>query len=148
MNDGNIRLADVYADMDNNALVLWELLKHRKPEQSISHKKMPSLREHLDFVESRPYKGWFVILKKTDSVSEIPVGAVYLTKNDEIGISVDPDYQRQGIGPRAIKIVMALPWGDKPRFLANINPQNEPSIRMFEKLGFKHIQQTYERGTP
>ena len=30
-----------------------------------------------------------------------------------------------------------------PRLLANINPLNERSIKMFESLGFKLIQLTY-----
>ncbi len=33
----------------------------------------------------------------------------------------------------------------RKKYLANINPANERSIHMFEKLGFKHIQNTYER---
>jgi L-amino acid N-acyltransferase YncA len=31
----------------------------------------------------------------------------------------------------------------RPEFLANINPANARSIRMFEKMGFGHIQNTY-----
>ena len=32
------------------------------------------------------------------------------------------------------------------KFIANINPLNTKSIEMFERLGFKHIQNTYKYG--
>lgn len=144
MKDGNIRLTDVYADMDRAVMILWDLLAERTPLQSISHTAMPTLRQHLDFVESRPYKGWFIIWKKSDAVTEEPVGVCYLSNQSEIGIAIFTKYQQQGIAPRALRMLMALPWADKPKFLANINPGNAPSIRLFEKLGFKHIQNTYQ----
>ena len=148
MNESNLRLTDVYANQDESALILWDLLKERKPEQSISHKGMPTLRQHLDFIESRPYQVWMIVWKKLDASSEAPAGAVYLTKANEIGVSVFASRQGQGIGPLAVKMLMALPLMPCKRFLANINPQNGRSIRMFERLGFKHIQNTYERAIP
>ncbi len=145
MNESNLRLTDVYANPDESAFILWDLLKERKPEQSISHKGMPTLRQHLDFIESRPYQAWFIIWKKKDAITEIPAGAIYLTKANEIGIAVFQSCQKQGIGPTAIQMLLALPINGTKHVLANINPQNSNSIRMFEKLGFKHIQNTYEK---
>lgn len=150
MNESNLRLTDVYANMDESALILWDLLKERKPEQAISHKRMPTLRQHLNFVESRPYQAWLIIWKRKDAVTDVPVGAIYLTKANEIGVAVFNEHQKQGIAPTAIKMLMAMPIGEQCRYLANINPKNEPSIRMFERLGFtlSHTQNTYVKGKP
>ena len=32
----------------------------------------------------------------------------------------------------------------RKRFLANVNPRNKKSIAMFEAMGFRHLQNTYE----
>jgi len=145
MNEANLRLTDVYADQDESALILWDLLKERKPEQSISHKKMPTLRRHIDFIASRPYRAWLIIWKRRDAVTDVPAGAIYLTHANEIGIAIFREHQKQGIAPTAIRMLMALPLASSQRYLANINPQNEPSVRMFERLGFtlSHTQLTY-----
>ena len=39
--------------------ILYSLLELRK--YTISHEKMPSLREHTDFVKGHPYRVWYLI---------------------------------------------------------------------------------------
>lgn len=72
-----------------------------------------------------------------------PVGTIYLTTLREIGISIFRSHQRQGYAIQAIDLLTAAHPG---KFLANINPKNTASIGMFKKLGFNHIQNTYELG--
>lgn len=116
---------------------LYDLLKERTGNVNISHEKMPSWKEHERFVSSRPYAHWYMI-----EVGGAFKGAVYLTKQDEIGIFIFQAHRRKGYGAKAVKMLMeACP---RKRFLANINPANERSIRMFEELGFVHLQNTYE----
>ena len=43
----NIKLKKVTKD---DAFVLYELLKYRDPGSNISHKKMPSYEEHIEFI--------------------------------------------------------------------------------------------------
>jgi RimJ/RimL family protein N-acetyltransferase len=76
------------------------------------------------------------------------VGAVYMTKppkpsvaGNEIGIFILRECQGHGYGPRAIKLLMEK--HGNIRYLANIAPTNEISIKMFEGLGFKLVQHTY-----
>ena len=69
------------------------------------------------------------------------VGAIYLTMNNEIGIGIFSWAQGQGYGPAAIMLLMTE-YGPR-RFLANVAPGNEVSRAMFEKLGFKHVQDTF-----
>jgi RimJ/RimL family protein N-acetyltransferase len=123
---------------ESDIMLLWKLLNERKPEQSISHKYMPTWDEHCAFVYSYPYSAWFII-----EDTGFLVGACYVTKHDEIGIGILDEYQGKGYGKAAVKEIIRLRCG---RLLANINPANTRSIRLFESLGFKQIQATYELG--
>ncbi len=118
--------------------ILYELLCERETKVNISHKRLPSFKNHKKFVLSRPYKDWRFVM-----VRDEVVGSIYLTKHNEIGIFIFKAYQSNGCGRMAVEKFMKMKKVD--RFLANINPLNNRSIMMFEKLGFKHIQNTYER---
>lgn len=117
--------------------ILYNLLSEREPYQSISHQSMPSYAEHLEFYESRPYKHWFMILND----DQVALGAVYLTHNNEIGIHIFKQFRGRGYGLEAVEMLMAKYPGET--FLANVNPSNEASIRLFQSLGGEHIQNTY-----
>lgn len=115
---------------------LYDLLAERTPEQSISHKAMPTFEQHRAFVASNPYLEWLLIEEK-----ERVVGSIYLSKQDEIGVFIFNKYQGEGRGAQAVSMMMAR--HPKKRLLANINQKNEASINCFTNLGFKLIQQTY-----
>ena len=131
-----MRLVDVYAVPDS-PMLLYALLAEREPHVSISHRKMPTAEQHVEFMSSRPYAAWYLIEE-----ANAFVGAVYLSRADEIGVSVFKKHQGHGYGPSAVRMLTQL--HPRPRFLANINPRNEASIAMFARLGFTHIQDTYE----
>lgn len=130
-----MKLLDVY-DVPMAPAILFNLLKERTPEQSISHKSMPSAAEHLEFFMSKPYSHWYIVEVDGDYV-----GSVYLTELREIGIFIKKRFQGNGYGKRIVKEIMDRHPG---RILANINPANSVSCSMFEKLGAKMIQVTYE----
>ena len=121
----------------SDCLFLYELLKERDPRANISHKKMPSFKQHIKFVLSRPYSKWYVIVE-----SEKDVGSIYLTKNNEIGIFIKKNVQGKGIGFNALKLLIEK--NPRDRYLANVNPKNDKSIQFFKNNGFKLIQHTYE----
>lgn len=131
------RLTSIYEQPDR-APILYRLLDERSIEESISHKAMPSWEDHVRFVESKPYQAWYLIVDDKQTV-----GACYLTKQDEIGVAVFKEHRGKGYGPWAIEALM-LKHG-KRRYLANIAPTNYRSQGMFRRLGFNHIQNTYER---
>ena len=116
---------------------LYNLLDERKPVTYISHKKMPTYEEHVNFVKSSPYSKWYII-----EVDGERAGSIYLTKQNEIGIFLNEGLQEKGIGSNALNVLI----GKNPdlRYLANINPENKKSIEFFKKLGFTLIQYTYE----
>lgn len=120
----------------NHVQILYDLLLEREPHQSISHKAMPTLEDHAKFVRNHPYLAWFLI-----QVDGEYVGAIYLTQLKEIGVGIFKRFQGKGYGKEAVKKIMSSYKGP---FLANINPQNQASINLFQRLGFNLIQYTYK----
>lgn len=132
-----IRLADVYRRKDS-VQVLYDLMKERTPAVNISHRRLPAPKQHAVFVKLKPYKAWYLILNDAQVV-----GGIYLSKTNEIGIFLFKKYRDKGVGKKAVQLLMKK-HANVRRFLANINPRNEPSIRFFTGMKFKHIQNTYE----
>jgi GNAT superfamily N-acetyltransferase len=117
-------------------VILYDLLSERERSESISHKSMPPIGKHREFIASNPYLAWYLIEVEGDIV-----GATYITRQRELGIGVLKPHRGHGYGKEALRIIMHKHPG---RFLANINPANEKSIKLFGKLGFGLIQHTYE----
>ena len=117
---------------------LYVLLSQRRSLANISHKRMPTFGEHIRFVKSRPYSKWYVIYHQRKKI-----GAIYLSKQNEIGIHLMREYEKKSIYLESIKkLIVENP---RNRYLANISPQNKNYIRIFKELGFNLIQYTYER---
>lgn len=137
-----IKLVDVYTEIAESRLAtkfLYELLKERDPIANISHREMPPFEYHARFVDSHPYKHWFIIF-----ANDTPIGATYLTKNNEIGIAILKSHQGKGYGKHAVRMLMEQ--HSEEQFLANIAPGNSRSIAMFNQLGFEMIQLTFAKG--
>ncbi len=133
-----IHLVSVYG-FSRKALAirtLYKLLGEREPHECISHKRMPTLEQHTKFVESMPYQEWYLI---TDS--SVPVGGIYLTNDNEIGVGILRDYRNRGFAREAVLKLQQMHVGE--RLLANVAPGNEASHAMFRDLGFRCIQHTY-----
>jgi predicted acetyltransferase len=116
---------------------LYELLKQRDSIVNISHKKMPSYKDHVKFILSKPYSKWYVI-----QYDDQRVGSIYLSKQNEIGIFLINEMSGKSVGSKALKLLMEK--NSKLRYLANINPKNKDSVKFFKKMGFNMIQHTYE----
>jgi len=132
-----IRFESVYKNIRSSYKILWQILSEREDHQNISHKELPTWDDHCEFVRSVPYLLWDLIITEDDQV----VGSIYLTKQREIGISILSEYRSRGYAEESIKLLQSVCPGE---FYANINPNNKSSIKLFEKLGFKHIQNTYK----
>ena len=121
----------------NDTLFLYDLLKNKDPNANISHKKMPSYDEHVEFVMSKPYTNWYII-----EYDKKNVGAIYLSKQDEIGISVNNDYEYDQIAKHALKLLMKL--NQRKRYLANTSPKDVRSQEFLLKNGFTGLEYVYE----
>lgn len=142
METADVSLLDVYA-APGSIGILWDLLAERDPIANISHKKMPTLREHQIFVKSIPYLGWWLI-RTRDGLPQLPGivhGACYVSRQNEIGIHLFKAHQGKGIARRAVEMLIEMHKGR--RLLANINPMNERSARLFRGFGFRLAQYTY-----
>lgn len=143
----NFTLREVDPNRAGDVEFLWQLLVERNdhPEVNISHREMPSMREHIAYVDRHPYRVWYIIEVRFERI-----GMVCLTKNNEIGVHIIPKYRRAGWGLAAVKRIIGLhsplpgvPGAIPGFFVANINPTNTGSILLFQKLGSTHIQNTY-----
>ena len=143
-----VTLRSVYAELGGTE-ALYDLLRERSeeadPHTNISHRELPPYRVHANFVRSIPYRAWYFV-----KVDGLIAGSVNVTKKNEIGIVLSADYRGKGIGEAALRMLLAKtkPLSAHPthragRFLANVNPENKRSIRLFTSLGFKLIQHTY-----
>lgn len=131
---GKVRLRPV---SKSDCMFLYELLAKRGPTVNISHKKMPTYEEHVDFVMSKPYSKWYIVL-----VNDIKAGTVYLTHKNEVGIFIRNEFQGKRIGHKALRLLIQK--NPHRIYYANINPQNRKSIRFFKNNGFRPMQYTYE----
>ena len=116
---------------------LYDLLSERESNTNISHRKMPTKYQHQRFVFSKPYKKWYIIYcngKKS--------GSIYLSKNDEIGISIKREFNKTKVKQAALKQLMEK--NHRTRYYANVNPKNSKATKFFKKNGFKLIQHIYE----
>lgn len=130
-------LINIYERPDRYG-VLYKLLSERKPEESISHQRMPTFQEHCEFVDSQPYEGWYFILGPNQTI----VGSCYLSKQNEVGCFVFHEHRNRNYGTNAVRELRML-HGHR-RYVANVSPRNEASLAMFRRLGFKEIQRTFE----
>lgn len=131
---------------------LFELIQERmtEPEVNISA-TMPTIEQHRQFVHRRPYRAWYLI--ENDDGER--VGYVSVTDRNEIGIVLLKAHRRKGYGSAAVLELMRqveplppVPSVRRGAWIANINPANKASIAMFESLGARHIQNTYEVPSP
>lgn len=121
---------------------LYDLLKERDPSINISHRELPTFENHVRFIESKPYECWYIVFRNVHG-SEVmePIGSVYLTRENEIGLFFTRASKGKGYGSRVLNMLM----GVHPRkaYIANIAPTNQHSTKFFQARGFKHIQNTY-----
>ena len=80
---------------------LYKLLLERESVVNISHKKIPTFQQHLNFINSKPYSKWYII-KKNDQ----KIGSIYLSKQDEIGIFVKKEFQKEKLGIESMELLM------------------------------------------
>ena len=130
----NISLKHV-SKLDYN--FLYDLLEERNSISNISHKKMPTFKNHLKFVSSKPYKKWYIIKMSTNSI-----GSIYLSYQNEIGFFLKKEYDDAKIANFIIKLFMKKNPLDE--YFVNISPRNTKLIKFYKDLGFSLLQKTFK----
>ena len=121
----------------NDFNFLYELLGTRKYNENISHRKMPTFREHTNFCESLPYQFWYIIYE-----NKLQIGSAYFTKLDEIAIHLLPNFKKKIIHTKVFKLLIKK--HPKSRYLVNISNKNKKLMTFYKENGFKLIQYTFE----
>ena len=116
---------------------LYNLLKQRKTFVNISHKQMPRYKEHVEFISSKPYSHWNIILLDSKKI-----GSIYLSRQNEIGISLSRNYDESQYMQSALEILYKK--YPRKRYVVNTNPRNSKLIRFIQKNNFKLVQYSYE----
>ena len=124
--------------------ILFDILKSRDSQSNISHTKLPSYKKHKQFVISKPYRYWFIILS-----SKQVIGNTYVTRLNEISIKLKKNnslyYQEiLSLLINNLKPLKAIPSKRRSSFLINISARDKSLIDLFSKMGLKKIQETYK----
>ena len=122
---------------DSDFSFLYKLLKGRNPKENISHKEIPSYKQHVKFVKSKPYQKWYIIEKNRKKI-----GAIYFSKQNEIGIHFLPKTSSESIRQTAMQKLIKKNPGKK--YFTNVNPKNLDQIKFLKKNGFSLVQNTLE----
>ena len=112
---------------ENDFKFLYEMLEERELIQNITHKKIPSYNEHVNFIKSNPYSNWYIIFENNKKI-----GTVYLSKENEVGVFIIKKNQRNGIGKESLKKLIKK--NPRKKFFANVNPKNYNSIKFLRIL--------------
>lgn len=142
-----MRLVSVYDDPAGEP-VLWRLLVEREREDDPfmprALRRLPTRAAHRKIVRSRPLHRWFLIRK-----ARAWLGAILITKANEIGIVLFQRYRSMGFGEQALALLLQqekpIPGVKGGLFRASIHPQNFRSIKLFSRFGFEHKLNVYER---
>jgi hypothetical protein len=126
---------------EEHARILYEFLKQRK--HKISHKRLPTYIEHMEFVISHPYRFWFIIKEH-----EGFIGTLYATKNNWLGVFVMQG--KEDVIKPAITLFLKKIKPLKPiksvrgeLFSVNVPPSNKKLISILKSMGASLVQVTY-----
>lgn len=115
---------------------LYRLLKQRPKSESISHRCVPTYKEHINYQKEFPFNVNAIIF-----VDRKRVGNFYETDRHEIGIHVLPGYDYL---VRNIVEALICQYGrSKERIYFNINPKDKRFKSLLTK-NCRLIQHTYE----
>ena len=140
MNNTIFKYRDVNPTSISDIKILYERLASRK--YSISHRQMPSYKEHQEFVSSHPYRYWCFIYR------EKVIGTYYVTQLNSVGIDLDDDFYNsiQLAISDIIKRHRPLPPINSVRganFHMNVSSKNKHLCEVLELKGFVEIQRTF-----
>tara|TARA_B100000963_G_C22562522_1_gene642097 strand:- start:956 stop:1420 length:465 start_codon:yes stop_codon:yes gene_type:complete len=130
-------------DKRSHANTLFTILKNRKKKENISHKKLPTLSEHIKFIKSKPYRYWFIVEKEKKLL-----GTLYITRNNVISIKLLKKNKKIFIElltyvSKNIKPLGLIPTVRNPNFSINLSPENKYYANLLLNIGAKKIQETY-----
>jgi len=113
-----------------NNSTFWEFIRNLRNDERIKHgfikQDQVTKQEHKKYMSLHGDKFYICL------ISNKPAGYVGVIDND-IRVATHPDYQKRGVGVFMINELMKK----HPEAIAKVKLDNEASIGLFEKAGFK-----------
>jgi len=113
-----------------NNSTFWEFIRNLRNDERIKHgfvkQDQITKQEHKKYMSLYGDKFYICL------ISNKPAGYVGVIDND-IRVATHPDYQKKGVGVFMINELMKK----HPEAIAKVKLDNEASIGLFEKAGFK-----------
>jgi hypothetical protein len=132
---------------------LYDLLAERLVVETISHQRFPTPEEHAQFLAGKPYLAhYIVVLNDFHAVSmdiqevSMPVGQLYLSGENEIGLNIMMKYRRRRYGTMAINKLFEYHGYKSRDYYANISPYNHGGREFLRHMGFYPQQIVMKKG--
>jgi len=126
-------------ELIKNGPKFWEFIRNLRNlegvKQGFIQQKEISTIEQAEYMLKYNNEYWVCL------VDNKPAGYVGVIDND-IRVATHPDYQGQGVGSFMINQIMKI----HPASHAKVKIENEASLRLFEKCGFRKKFYLLERG--
>ena len=123
------------ADTEANKYQGWIPKTSDDVQEFITEKVCPEINQPGTWFQ-------FAIVKKENNKLIGDIGVHFLPYDDfqvEIGCTLNKEYHGKGYATEALKEIISYVFGglNKRRIIASIDPRNQSSIKLFERLGFR-----------
>lgn len=123
--------------------ILYKFLKKRSIYDNISHTSLPNYQQHRLFVNTNPYRYWFLIF-----FSKKVIGSAYVSRLNEISIKIEKNNlviykETLKLLIENLKPLKEIPSQRSKHFVINVSPKNKNLINLLSKMGLQKIQETY-----
>ena len=121
---------------------LFHQLENRA--HGISHKQLPSFEAHRHFVESSPYRAWFIIKR-----GDVDLGSIYVQFDNSVGINCSEDVLSSELGDvlerlyielTPLEAIPSVRFGD---FFLNVASTNLDLQKKLVDIGYCETQRTF-----
>ena len=138
--------------IDSNLLELENLLNVKIPEGWPAKDLIDIISVFIeDIADDSTFLGWYVWMIINNQMNRVVGDIGFLGKSDdkgsvEIGYAIVPEFRQQGYATEAVKGLLGWVFGhpEVKRVLAHCSEDNEASIRVVEKAGFRRVAKNGE----
>ena len=131
--DTDRNLKCIAVDTEIHLDILFSLLGKR--EFFISHRGLPSFKEHKNFCLSNPYRFWYIITSGNKTI-----GTFYLTEENSIGINIENS--NEDLFASVLEFILStfIPLPSQASkvtegFHINVSPKNKQLLKASHSLG-------------
>ncbi len=137
--DGTVTLEKV-TGAEDQIRALYDILVKRT--YNISNTILPTMEEHIKFIQNHPYRIWYLVTVNSDYI-----GSAYLMKNNCVGINLNKNFELLENIVNTIfkkhKPLKEIKSVRPPYFYINVAPNNKELETQLVKLEARKIQSTF-----